>query len=84
MNIVVVGAGKIGLPLACAFARNGGAVTITDIRQSIVDNINEGRTPYDEPGLKERVAEEVAAGRLRASMDTAASVAEANLSLIHI
>lgn len=82
MNIVVVGAGKIGLPLACAFAGNGGAVTITDIRQSIVDNINEGRTPYDEPGLKERVAEEVAAGRLRASMDTAASVAEANAVVI--
>ena len=82
MNIVVVGAGKLGLPLACAFARNGGAVTVTDIQQHIVDAINSGDSPYDEPELQNYVKTEVAAGRLQSSTETTEATRTADAIII--
>src|SRR5579862_2920899 len=40
--ITVVGAGKMGLPLACQFAHRGAKVTVCDIRQDVVEAINAG------------------------------------------
>ena len=40
MNITVIGMGKIGLPLAINFAKNGAKVTGLDIQENIVDQIN--------------------------------------------
>lgn len=65
----------MGLPLACVLADNGARVTVCDIRQELVDDINAGRPPYpEEPGLDEIMARVHAAGTLRASTDTTGSV----------
>lgn len=77
MRIVVVGGGKIGLPLACSLAAHGAQVTVCDVDSELVDKVNAGRSPHLEPGLDERVGAAVANGRLSASRETAAAVAEA-------
>src|ERR1035441_7985323 len=82
MKVVVVGAGKMGLPLACQFAGHGAAVTVCDIRQSVVDAINSGQCPIDEPGVPELLAAALSKGLLRASTDTAAAVGEAQVIVV--
>lgn len=51
MKICVLGLGYIGLPTAALFATHGHEVVGIDINKNIVDSINEGIAPFDEPGL---------------------------------
>ena len=72
-TVTVVGAGKMGLPLAAQFASHGWTVIAVDINEAVVAAINDGRAHVaEEPGLAERVAAAHAAGRLRATTDGAA------------
>lgn len=82
MKAVVVGGGKIGLPLACIFAANGAEVTVCDIDAGLVEAVNAGRSPHLEPGLEERVKAGVDQGRLAASLDTAGAVAGAEAVVV--
>ena len=62
-TVTVVGAGKMGLPLAAQFASHGWSVIAVDVNEAVVAAINEGRAHVaEEPGLAERVAEAHAAG----------------------
>ena len=71
-TVAVVGAGKMGLPLAAQFADHDWHVIAVDVQQSVVDSINEGRSHVaDEPGLAELVATAHRGGRLRATTDGA-------------
>ena len=80
---VVVGAGKMGLPLAVQFARHGWDVTAVDVNPEVVAAINAGRSHVtEEPGLAEGVAEVHAAGRLRATSDAAAAVRGADVAVL--
>ncbi|MDP3967956.1 MAG: nucleotide sugar dehydrogenase [Nocardioides sp.] len=77
MQICVVALGKIGLPLAVQFADAGHSVIGADIDERVVGLVNDGVAPF--PGeyqLAEKLAACVAGGRLRATTDTAAAVAE--------
>jgi len=49
----VLGLGYIGLPTALLLASNGYEVVGVDINKKIVEMINEGKTPFNEPGLNE-------------------------------
>jgi nucleotide sugar dehydrogenase len=80
---VVVGAGKMGLPLAVQFARHGWHVTAVDVNPDVVAAINAGRSHVaEEPGLAEGVAEVHAAGRLAATLDAAAAVRQADVAVL--
>ena len=82
-RVAVVGAGKMGLPLAAQFASHGWDVTAVDIQQSVVDAINEGRSHVtEEPGLAELVRDAHAAGRLRATMDGVAAARNADVVVL--
>lgn len=71
-TVTVVGMGKIGLPLAAQFASKGLTVVGCDVLPQVVEAINAGHSHIrEEPGLEELVHEAVAAGRLRATLDTA-------------
>ena len=75
MRAVVVALGKIGLPLAVQLARSGHEVLGCDIDAEVVATVASGRAPFPgEEGLAQPLEEAVAAGRLRASTDTAAAV----------
>jgi len=82
MKVVVVGAGKMGLPLACQLADNGAVVTACDINSLIVEKINKCIAPFYEPGLEEFMQRNVPAGRLRAATDIASAVSGAEVVII--
>lgn len=66
--VVVGGCGRVGLPLALAFANRGLQVAIFDINGSAVEIVNEGNLPFDEPGAGD-VLRSVIGRTLRATTD---------------
>jgi nucleotide sugar dehydrogenase len=82
-TVAVVGAGKMGLPLAAQFASHGWRVIAVDVQQSVVDAINDGRSHVgEEPGLAELVEAAQRDGRLRATTDGAAAAREADVVVL--
>jgi nucleotide sugar dehydrogenase len=82
-RVTIVGAGKMGLPLAVQFSGHGWDVTAVDVQASVVESINAGRNHVtEEPGLTEGVASAHAAGRLRATLDGAAAAAGADVVVL--
>jgi len=82
MKITVVGGGRMGLPLACTFAKHGAHVTVADINAEIVESINTGVTPYEEPGLRELMGDLHKAGHLHATTDTAKATSQSDVIVI--
>ena len=81
--VAVVGAGKMGLPLAAQFAGHGWEVVAVDVQQAVVDAINEGRSHLgEEPGVAELVSTAHGAGLLRATTDGAAAAREADVVVL--
>ena len=73
-TVAVVGAGKMGLPLAAQFASHGWNVVAVDVSPGVVAGINEGHSHVaGEPGLEELVATAHRDGRLTATLDAAAA-----------
>jgi len=82
-TVAVVGAGKMGLPLAAQFATHGWHVIAVDVNEAVVAAINEGRSHVaEEPGLGEVVARVHAEGRLRATLDAATAAREADVVVL--
>jgi nucleotide sugar dehydrogenase len=82
-TVAVIGAGKMGLPLAAQFAGHGWRVIAVDVQQSVVDSINEGRSHVaEEDGLDELVAAAHEAGRLRATTDGTEAAREADVVVL--
>jgi len=53
VSVSIIGLGRLGLPLAAAFASRGVDVIGVDIRQDVVDAANAGLALFHEPGLRE-------------------------------
>lgn len=64
-HICVIGTGYVGLVNGTCFADLGNSVVTVDIDQAKIDALNNGEMPIYEPGLREVVERNVAAGRLR-------------------
>ncbi|MEE0944426.1 MAG: nucleotide sugar dehydrogenase [Clostridia bacterium] len=60
--INVIGLGYIGLPTSLMFASRGVEVVGTDYNKELVDELNAGRTTFEEEGLDELFEEAVAKG----------------------
>ena len=69
--VIVGGCGRVGLPLAVAFAERGVRVAIYDISDQAVEAVNAGRLPFREPAAELPLRRAVTAGRLVASADPA-------------
>ncbi|WP_022908130.1 nucleotide sugar dehydrogenase [Curtobacterium sp. B18] len=83
MNVVVVGLGKIGLPLAVQYARSGATVTGLDVAPAVVESVNAAVEPFPgEHGLAAGLAEVVPAGMLRATTDPADAIPTADVVVI--
>lgn len=72
-DLVIMGLGYIGLPMAAVSAEAGLNVLGIDIREEIVKTVNAGKIHIEEPGLQERLAPVVASGKLRAATKPEAS-----------
>ena len=82
MKIAVFGLGYVGTVSAGCLARARHEVIGVDPEPRKVELINAGRSPIIEHEIDRIVAQQVAAGRLRATGDAAAAVAQADLSLV--
>jgi GDP-mannose 6-dehydrogenase len=82
MKVSVFGLGYVGSVSAASFAADGHEVVGVDVNADKVASVNAGRSPIVEPGLEEELAASVAAGRLRATTDTADAIASTEVSLL--
>jgi UDP-N-acetyl-D-mannosaminuronic acid dehydrogenase len=64
-TVCIIGLGYIGLPTAVMIASSGMRVLGVDVRQDIVDALNNGGAHFSEPGLDELLSKVVADGSLR-------------------
>lgn len=82
MNVSVIGAGKMGLPIAVWIASRGATVRACDKDPRVVEAIAAGEPAIDEPGVRELLHEVLAAGRLTATTDTAAAAAQSDVVIV--
>lgn len=82
--MAVVGAGYVGLPTAALFADAGFFVKVIDIKQSIIDALNEGCSHVTEPGLEELVSVNVKKGRLKGYSDYDIDFSEIDIIMIAV
>lgn len=80
MRVSVIGLGKLGAPLAAVLADSGHDVVGVDTSATLVDALNDGRTPIQEPGLSEMIARNQA--RLRATTDAADAASATDVTFI--
>ena len=74
MRIVMVGSGYVGLVSGACFSEFGTEVVCVDKDAAKIQELNAGRIPIFEPGLKSMVARNVEAGRLSFGTDLAAAM----------
>jgi GDP-mannose 6-dehydrogenase len=82
MKLSVFGLGYVGCVSAACFAREGHEVVGVDVNATKVEIINGGRSPIVEAGVGELIGEMAAAGRLRATADTAEAIRNSEVSLV--
>src|ERR1700759_2723567 len=81
-RVAVFGLGYVGSVTAACLAVRGHSVIGVDISREKVDMINRGQSPVVEDRLSDLVPEQIAAGRLRATIDSRRAVAESDIALI--
>ncbi|MBI3747949.1 MAG: UDP-glucose/GDP-mannose dehydrogenase family protein [Chloroflexi bacterium] len=64
MHLFLLGAGHVGLVTAVGFVRLGHRVTVADLDEARITDLNQGRPPVFEPGLTESLADGLASGWL--------------------
>ena len=82
MKLAVFGLGYVGVVSAACLARDGHSVIGVDPNTLKVDFLRQGKSPIVEPGLEDLIAAAVGAGRLIASSDYAAAVAQSEVILV--
>ena len=84
MKVTVVGTGYVGLVTGACLSEMGNHVVCLDVDERKIRMLNDGGIPIHEPGLKEVVHRNVAAGRLQFTTDIPAAVAHGTLQFIGV
>ncbi|MBC7942770.1 MAG: UDP-glucose/GDP-mannose dehydrogenase family protein [Chitinophagaceae bacterium] len=84
MKVTVVGTGYVGLVTGACLSEMGNHVVCLDVDERKIRILNDGGIPIHEPGLKEIVHRNVAAGRLQFTTDVAAAVGHGTLQFIGV
>ncbi|EED32554.1 udp-glucose 6-dehydrogenase [gamma proteobacterium NOR5-3] len=84
MNVVMIGAGYVGLVSGACFAEFGAMVTCVDKLEERITALQNGKIPIYEPGLDDLVRKNAESGRLSFTTDIAGSVANADLIFIAV
>ena len=84
MKITVIGSGYVGLVSGACLAELGNNVMCMDVDARKIAILQQGGVPIYEPGLKEIIGANVAAGRLHFTTDVAESVAHGLVQMIAV
>lgn len=84
MNVVMIGAGYVGLTTGACLAELGHDVCCVDVDDQKIMNIDRGRLPIYEPGLAELIAANRGRGRLNFSCDLPSAVSVADIVFIAV
>ncbi|MBJ7503452.1 MAG: UDP-glucose/GDP-mannose dehydrogenase family protein [Polynucleobacter sp.] len=84
MKVTIIGSGYVGLVTGACLAEIGNDVFCLDLDPKKIATLNAGGVPIFEPGLKEVIERNRAAGRLQFSTDVAASVAHGEIQFIAV
>lgn len=84
MNVVMIGAGYVGLVSGACFAEFGANVTCIDVDVTKIAALERGEMPIYEPGLEDLVARSVSDGQLKFSTTYEPAVSEADLIFIAV
>ena len=80
--VSIFGLGYVGAVTAACLAERGFRVLGVDVNPAKVDMINDGQTPIVEEKIGDIVRDVVSSGKLTATTDVEAAIAESNTSLI--
>jgi GDP-mannose 6-dehydrogenase len=81
-QVSVFGLGYVGSVTAACLASKGHSVIGVDTSPSKVEQLDAGRSPIVEPGVKELVDQAHRAAKLRATTDSAAAVMQTDISFL--
>jgi GDP-mannose 6-dehydrogenase len=81
-QIAVLGLGYVGCVTAACLAKLGHRVVGVDRDAFKVRSVQEGKSPFYEPGLEELVRDGVRAGRLSASVTLSEAMADCEIALV--
>jgi UDPglucose 6-dehydrogenase len=84
LKVTIIGSGYVGLVTGACLAEQGNNVFCLDLDSKKIEILNSGGVPIYEPGLKEMIERNRAAGRLQFSTDIAASVAHGDIQFIAV
>jgi len=84
LKITIIGSGYVGLVTGACLAEQGNYVFCVDVDLTKIEILNSGGVPIYEPGLKEMIERNRAAGRLQFSTDIAASVTHGEIQFIAV
>lgn len=79
-RISIVGIGKLGLCMAASLASRGYQVIGADVRRDLVDKINQGECPIQEPGLADLIKKHSA--QIRATTSVTEAVQESEITFV--
>ena len=84
MKVTMIGTGYVGLVSGTCFADFGIDVTCCDIDEAKIAQLSAGGVPFYEPGLGEKIVQNVAAGRLAFTTDIGAAIRDADVVFIAV
>ncbi|MBL4622141.1 MAG: UDP-glucose/GDP-mannose dehydrogenase family protein, partial [Immundisolibacteraceae bacterium] len=84
MNVLVIGAGYVGLVSAACFAKFGAKVTCVDTDEHKIEQLNLGAIPIYEPGLELLIESGVKLDRLSFQVASPKPVADADLIFLAV
>ncbi len=84
MKVTMIGTGYVGLVSGTCFADFGLDVICCDIDEAKIAKLTAGGVPFYEPGLAEKIIQNVAAGRLAFTTDVGGAIRDADVVFIAV
>ena len=83
MDVVVVGAGRVGLVTACCLSKSGHSVIGVEVDKNKVELLTAGKSPIHETGIEELLNTGLSSGRLAFS-DTLPNPLKADIAVVAV
>ncbi|MCK6256779.1 UDP-glucose/GDP-mannose dehydrogenase family protein [Fictibacillus sp. KIGAM418] len=82
MNVLIIGAGYVGTTTGLLFAELGHSVTVIDVDQKKINDLQKGKLFFYEPGLDTLLTKHLASGKITFENDHQRAIKDNNLIFI--